>query len=78
MIRRATTVQPIDTLGGIRADEILPLPTLKRRLGWGNRSVSQAQRDGLRCIAYGRQKFVRGHDLLDFFGRLAEAQHPHE
>jgi hypothetical protein len=58
-------------LGTVRADELLPLPVLCKRLGWGNRTAAQAQRDGLRATRYGHLKYVLGADVLAFFGRLA-------
>lgn len=61
-------------LNSIHADELLPLPILKKRLGWGNRSIAQAQRDGLRAVVFGRGKYVLGRDLLAFFDRLGEQQ----
>lgn len=53
---------------GIRADEILPLRALHERLGWGARTVAQAQRDGLRIARYGKWKYVRGSDIIEFLG----------
>jgi hypothetical protein len=61
-------------LGTIRADELVPLPVLRKRLGWGNKTAAQAQRDGLRATRYGHLKYVLGADVLAFFGRLAGDQ----
>ncbi len=58
---------------GIRADELLPLRALRERLGWGERTIAQAQRDGLRVISYGRWKYVLGADVLAWFAGLGNA-----
>lgn len=60
--------------GSIRGDELLRLAELKRRLGWGEHAVRQARKAGLRLIAFGREKYALGSDVLAFFGRLAEQQ----
>lgn len=60
--------------GSIRTDEILPLPELKRRLGWGEHAIRQARRKGLRLIGFGRGKYALGADVLAFFERLAAEQ----
>ena len=57
--------------GTVHADEVLPLAVLKQRLGWGNKTAAYAQRDGLRTIRYGQQKFVLGRDLIQFFRTVA-------
>jgi len=58
----------------IRADELLPLVELRRRLGWGAHALRQARAAGLRLISFGASKYALGRDVLDFFGRLAEEQ----
>jgi hypothetical protein len=50
----------------IRADEILPLVVLKQRFGWGDCSVSQAQKAGLRMLTFGSKKYVLGAELIRF------------
>ena len=60
--------------GSIQANEILPLREAARRLGWEQKTIRRAQREGLRTIMFGRFKYVRGSDVLDFFGKLAEEQ----
>jgi hypothetical protein len=69
---KATTA-PIIGYGSIRADEILPLREAARRLGWEQKTIRRAQREGLRAIPFGRLKYVRGADVLEFFGKLADA-----
>lgn len=59
------------TPGEIDPARLYSLDELRRRLRWGVRSVVQAQRDGLRLISYGRQKFALGKDVLAFFESVA-------
>ena len=61
-----------DGYGSISADEVLPLREAARRLGFGQKTIRQAQRAGLRTVEFGRMKYVIGQDVLDFFRRLAE------
>lgn len=63
-----------DSLGSIRTDEVLPLAVFKRRLGVGNRTISQMQRDGLRTIPYGRGKWVLGKDFFAWADGLGVQQ----
>lgn len=56
--------------GSIRADEVLPLEVLRQRFGIGSKSVASMRRAGLPIRRLGRQGFVLGADILDFFGRL--------
>jgi len=70
----ARKCSPIKASGSIRADEILMLPELRRRFGWGPHVVRQARQAGLRFVSFGRQKFVLGSDLIDFFRRLGAEQ----
>ena len=37
-------------------------------------AIRMARVAGLRLVTFGRQKFVLGSDVLDFFKRLAEQQ----
>ena len=69
-----TKPRPTTPAGSIRSDELLPLSEVRRRLGIGYKTAAKAQRDGLRTIPYGRQKFVLGADILAFFRDLAERQ----
>ena len=57
--------------GSISADEVLPLRECGRRLGWEQKTIRRAQREGLRTIAFGRFKYVFGRDVLRFFDKLA-------
>ena len=56
--------------GSIRADEVLPLEVLRQRFGIGTKGVAAMRRAGLRIRRVGRQGYVLGTDLLDFFARL--------
>jgi hypothetical protein len=48
----------------------MSLSELKRRLGWGEHAVRQARRAGLRFTVFGREKYVLGEDVLEFFRTL--------
>lgn len=54
----------------ISALELYPLAEATRRLGWGRKTATHAQRKGLRVVQFGRAKYVRGQAILDFFERL--------
>lgn len=69
MTRRTTP--SCDGYGSVRADEVLPLRELARRLGWGQRTIRAAQRDGLITLQYGKMKYVRGVDVAACFEKLA-------
>jgi hypothetical protein len=63
-------------LGPVEAGAVYPLPVLRKRLGWGNRTAAQAQRDGLKATRYGHVKYVLGADVLAFFARLRDQGAP--
>jgi hypothetical protein len=56
--------------GAINPAELLPLATLKSRLRWGDKTVAQAQRDGLPVLRYAKWGYVRGQDLIAFLERV--------
>ena len=58
----------------IRTDELLLVREACRRLGWQRKTLAHAKAEGLRTIKFGRFCYVRGADLLEFFGRLAARQ----
>ena len=60
--------------GAIRADELLPVREMMRRLGWQRKTLYHARRCGLRIIPFGRLTYCLGADVLAFFGRLADDQ----
>lgn len=53
-------------IGVIRADEVYTLDQLYRRFGHGPRTVREAFDKGLRCMTFGRRKYVWGQDLIEF------------
>ncbi len=65
---------PIIGYGSIRVDEDMPLREAARRLGWEQKTIRRAQREGLKTIVFGRFKYVRGSDVHAFFDKLAEEQ----
>lgn len=56
--------------GSVRADEVLALSTLRERFGIGDKGVAQMRRAGLPIRRFGRQGYVLGSDLLEFFADL--------
>ena len=75
MKRPATTADSRLVAGGVVCDgEVYRLQELKKRLGWGEHAVRQARVGGLRLIVFGREKYVLGRDVLDFFAKLGERQ----
>ena len=67
--------RPLDTPGpvysAIRPDELLPLPVVKARLRWGNKTIAAAQRDGLRVFRYAKWGYCVGADLIRFLEQQA-------
>jgi hypothetical protein len=61
-------------LGSVSAGEVLPLREFGRRLNLADRALADAQRQGLKTILFGRNKYVMGSDALDWFKRLGEQQ----
>jgi len=60
--------------GSIRSDELLSLAELRRRLGWGEHMVRTARKAGLGFIKLGREHYIRGQTVLDFFAQLEREQ----
>jgi hypothetical protein len=60
--------------GSVRADEVLPLREAARRLGFAQDALRKAQSHGLRTVRFGKLRYVRGADVLDFFAALIEGQ----
>ena len=58
----------------VRAGELYSWLELRRRLRWGEHAGRMARVAGLRLISFGREKFVLGQDVLEFFQRLGERQ----
>ena len=59
-----------DGMGSIRADELLPLRELCRRLGIGSRGWRTLRDSGVPVRRVGKQAFVLGDELLAHFRRL--------
>jgi hypothetical protein len=71
--------RPLDTTtsigrGSVNASEIYTMREAGRRLAMAHKLLCDAQRQGLRTILFGRQKYVLGSDLIAFFRGLAERQ----
>jgi hypothetical protein len=66
-------VKPAGPLG-VSSLEVYPLREAQRRLRWGRKTMTRAQRDGLRSVAYGREKYIRGAEILRFFEALESNQ----
>ena len=60
--------------GSISIGEALPVREVGRRLGWGSKTIAQAQRDGLRTTLYGRIRYTTGQAVLDFITGLMAKQ----
>jgi hypothetical protein len=58
----------------IRSGEVYSLAELRRRLQWQEHALRMARAAGLRLVSFGRQKFVLGSDILEFFKRLGDRQ----
>ncbi len=63
-----------DTLGPIRADELMPVRVMAKRLGMNTKSIAHAKRAGLKTQRFGRFDYVTGRWVLDFFERLANGE----
>jgi hypothetical protein len=74
MAGEATKKARVATRGSVRADEVLSLKELRRRFGWEEHAIRQARAAGLRFIRFGRECFVLGADVLEFFRQLADQQ----
>jgi hypothetical protein len=74
----ATGRPPTIGYGSIRADEVLPVRELCRRLGWQKKTLSHARREGLQTIQFGRLAYALGADVVRFFQRLRDGQGPGE
>jgi hypothetical protein len=72
-MKRPTTI-PRPALSPILADAVYSKRVLCNALGWEHRTFRNAAKAGLRIIAFGKQRFILGRDVLDFFLRLAEQQ----
>lgn len=63
-----------DALDTISVDEIYPLPRFKAASGLNDFAIRQARRRGLKVIACGKRKFVRGRDFYDYLDSQVPAE----
>jgi hypothetical protein len=73
-MKRPLDKAPPPAFGSIVAGEIVLVRELCRRLNWERKTLSHAKQEGLITIRFGRSDYVRGDDVLAFFGKLAEQQ----
>ena len=76
---RSTARPPASPVGpmGVSAIELYPRGEAMRRLGWGRKAWTAAQRAGLRTFRLGRIVYVRGASILDLAARLEAEQNGH-
>jgi len=65
---------PAHVTGSIRADEVVSLSEFRRRFHLGEHFIRQFRKNGLRFVRFGREDFVLGRDVLDFFEKLGAEQ----
>ena len=63
---KSPTRQPTHDNGVILAGAVYALPEFLRRVCWGRKTWTSAQRAGLPSIQIGRQRYVLGEDFLAF------------
>lgn len=54
----------------ISALEVYTISEACRRLNWGRKTFWRAEEAGLRAVAFGRAKYVRGAEILRFFRQM--------
>lgn len=62
------------TPGVVRADESYTAAEFRRRTGIGDFAFRSLRRDGLRIVAIGKKRFVRGTDWLAHLDKVAAEQ----
>jgi hypothetical protein len=73
-MKHPSTSQAPPVGGSIRADEVLPLAEFCRRLRIGRKTWYSMKAAGLRSCEIGKQRYIIGRDVLDFFAKLTEQQ----
>ena len=68
------TIEPNNSPGVIRADEVYVFEEACRRLRWRRHSAQQAKRLGLKPIKFGSRLYISGSAILKFFEDLARRQ----
>lgn len=57
-----------DFLPVIRADEVYTLDAFMERTKCRRSTVDQARRNGLKLCQFGKRRFIRGADFLEYLG----------
>lgn len=60
--------------GVISPGEVYTTNELKKRLGWGSRSLNRAKKDGLKVRKYGNTRFVMATDLIQWIENNGEIE----
>ena len=71
-------IEPNHTPPSVRADELLTVAELARRLRWQKHSLRQAKRLGLPTVRFGSRDYCVGRRVLAWFERLGEQQQTDE
>jgi len=72
-MRRTAPTSDARPVQAVSAHEVYTIREASRRLAWGRKTMTQAIRDGLPVVLYGRVKYVRGQSIVRFFARLEQA-----
>ena len=65
-----------ESTGVISKDEAYTVAEFRRRAGLGDYAFREVRRAGLRVVAVGKKRFVRGADWLEFLSRMAAEDTP--
>lgn len=60
----------------ISSGELYTIREAATRLRWGRKTMARAQRQGLPTVTFGREKYVRGEAIMEFFLRLEAGNLP--
>jgi len=66
------TAPSLPPSASVRADEVLTVVELCRRLRWRGHSLRQAKRLGLPTIRFGARDYAIGDEVLTWFKSLAQ------
>lgn len=78
--KRAARTKSTATNGHARAagtfvpGELLTLPELRRRTGWGQFALRQARKRGLRIVRSGNSRYCFSDDFIKFVAETAEEE----
>jgi hypothetical protein len=73
-VKKAPTSKASSQLGPVMANAVYPMREFGRLLDLHDKALADAQKQGLKTIKFGRQKFILGRDGLAFFQELADRQ----